>query len=146
MKNLFKKIHEGFTLIEILIVVVIIGILAAVAIPTYFRYVKKSYASEAKISLKDIHQKCKIYMTENGGEYPSDLQTVIDDGYLDSIEDLEEIWEFELGVETDGKQGSITATSLEGMGGGAGFTVIFDVKTKKFSGTLEGGEEGGGGS
>ena len=143
MKNLFTKIREGFTLIEILIVVVIIGILAAVAMPTYFRYVKKSYASEAKIALKDIHQKCSVYMQENGGEYPSDMQSVIDEGYLDSVVELEEIWEFELGVEQDGKQGTITATSLDGMAGGAGFTVIFDVKTKKFAGTLEGGDEGG---
>ena len=142
MKNLFTKIREGFTLIEILIVVVIIGILAAVAIPTYFRYVKKSYASEAKIALKDIHQKCSVYMQENGGEYPSDMQSVIDEGYLDSVVDLEEIWEFELGVEQDGKNGTITATSLDGMAVGAGFTVIFDVKTKNFTGTLEGGDEG----
>ena len=143
MKNLFTKIREGFTLIEILIVVVIIGILAAVAIPTYFRYVKKSYASEAKIALKDIHQKCSVYMQENGGEYPSDMQSVIDEGYLDSVVDLEEIWEFELGVEQDGKNGTITATSLDGSKCGAGFTVIFDVKTYNFTGTLEGGDEGG---
>ena len=110
---------------------------------TYNSYVELGYASEAKIALKDIHQKCMIYMTDNGGEYPTDLQEVEDNSALD-LDDLEGKWEFTLGVEADGKEGTITATSGEDMAGGEGETVIFDVKTKNFTGSLEGDEDGGG--
>ena len=54
VKNL-KKYLNGFTLVEILIVVVIVGILAAIAIPTYYNYVKKGYATEAKTQIKSTN-------------------------------------------------------------------------------------------
>ena len=59
-----RKNNKGFTLIELMIVVVIIGILAALAIPRFMRSTTKSKQSEAKQLLKQVYTMQHAYRQE----------------------------------------------------------------------------------
>jgi type IV pilus assembly protein PilA len=65
MLKLFRK-QEGFTLIELMIVVAIIGILAAIAIPNFLQYQMKSRQSEAKTNLQAIRTSLVSFQAERG--------------------------------------------------------------------------------
>jgi len=60
-----RKDKKGFTLIELMIVVAIIGILAAIAIPNFLKFQAKSKQSEAKTNLKAIYTAMTGYYGEN---------------------------------------------------------------------------------
>ena len=74
---MFSKFHsrEGFTLIELMIVVVIIGILAALAIPRFMQATVKSRQSEAKGILKQIYTMERTFRQETGA-YSVDLNGI----------------------------------------------------------------------
>jgi type IV pilus assembly protein PilA len=58
--------NKGFTLIELMVVVAIIGILSSIAIPNYQDFQSKAKQSEAKSSLSDIYTTEQAYMVDSG--------------------------------------------------------------------------------
>ena len=70
-KNLKKQ--KGFTLIELMIVVAIIGILAAVAIPKFADLVTKSKEASIKGQLGAVRSAISIYYGDSEGAYPTNV-------------------------------------------------------------------------
>ena len=73
---MMSRVHnrKGFTLIELMIVVVIIGILAALAIPRFMQTSGKAKKSEAKTVLKQLYQLERAYFQEHDA-YVAGLNT-----------------------------------------------------------------------
>ena len=130
-----NRILEGFTLVEILIVVVIIGILATVAIPTYFKYVERGYASDAKVQIKNILGSAELSRQETG-QWPTDVETMIADGYIELKASILNKWEFTIQLEDNetGTSGQISATSMPAMHGGEGHQVTYLVDEGEYIG------------
>lgn len=108
MQKVRRQVQKGFTLIELMIVVAIIGILAAVALPAYQDYTIRAKVSEGLV----LASGAKVTVAENAANGKN-----FDNGYVkpaatDSIAD----------VAIDQAAGLITVTTTAAIGGG---TVIF---------------------
>jgi type IV pilus assembly protein PilA len=72
---MFSKLREkgqgeaGFTLVELLVVMLIIGLLAAIAIPAFFNQKDKATDSQAKVFARTAETSMETYATDNGGVY-----------------------------------------------------------------------------
>lgn len=85
-----KHAHQGFTLIEMMIVVAVIGILSAIAYPSYTESVRRGHRAEARAGLLQAAQWLERAATATGtyplaAAFPANLKKVANDRYDISI-------------------------------------------------------------
>lgn len=114
--NLSGRRTTGFTLIELMIVVAIVGLLAAIAYPSYQDQVRKSRRSDGKVALTTVAQKLERCYTVNGSyNQPGGCDALSADdtlanGFATSPED-----NYVLTVDTEPTTFSLTATPAGAM-------------------------------
>jgi type IV pilus assembly protein PilA len=69
LRNRMASEESGFTLVELLVVMLILGLLAAIAIPSFFNQRDKARDADAKASARSAQTAIETYATDNNGAY-----------------------------------------------------------------------------
>ena len=79
---LFQKKNQGFTLVEIMIVVAVMAILFGIAIPNYIRYRKRAYNSSAMGDARNAYTASQTYFNDNSSDTISSVTDLGPFGFL----------------------------------------------------------------
>lgn len=84
VQRIGQKREQGFTLIELIVVMLIIGILTAIAVPRFTAMVKSAREAALKQDLQVMRQAISAY-TMDKGKAPQSLDDLVQSGYLHAI-------------------------------------------------------------
>jgi type IV pilus assembly protein PilE len=127
--------RKGFTLIELIVVVIVIAILASFAVPQYITSIERAKEAKAKNALGIIAQAEKMYRAENDtyvnvadGSFDATLGSYVELAEIDADTD----WDYAV---TGASTTAFTATATRNGGSNNGETVIVD-QSGSWSGTF----------
>jgi type II secretion system protein G len=83
LKLFMKKNKKGFTLVELMVVVAIIGILVAIAVPIYNASQATAKANACKSNLRTLNGAISMYHADHDGTYPTQISDL--SAYLQSV-------------------------------------------------------------
>ena len=83
--EIHKKRHRGFTLIELVMVIVIIAVLSAIIVPNFVDYVGKSEASATRANLQMLRTAIQTFRSQNSGTFPANNLSDLVPTYLPKI-------------------------------------------------------------
>ena len=136
-----KSAQRGFTLIELMIVVAIIGILAAIAIPKFAQMMEKSREGATKGNIGALKSAISIYQGDWQGVAPNDILSWFSTGgsvaYIDNIPQVKVTGKNPKnnGLGSNPSGNSVVETNLGGYAATAIYTAIFATTTVGYSGT-----------
>jgi prepilin-type N-terminal cleavage/methylation domain-containing protein len=84
--------QKGFTLVELLVVITIIGILIAIAVPSVNRVRERAKETQVQVGLDDIVRGLELFAQDNGGNYPGVALPICDDDGVEPFEDASGSW------------------------------------------------------
>jgi general secretion pathway protein G len=131
-----KRGTAAFTLLELIVVIAVVGILAAIAMPNFIQTPKRAKESVLKTNLRTLREVIDQHFADKA-RYPESLEALVEAGYLRKIPNDPMIekpeWEL-IYEEATSEEDAPPETELEEGGGGG----IMDVKSTSTGLSLDG--------
>jgi len=112
MSRYHRKSQAGFTMIELMVVVVIVGVLAGIAVPMYGKYVKNARLTEATSRIGEIVTSAKAYAMENQNSSGNPVWPTGSSGLVD----LRHSQNFNYAITSGGGANANTALTIRATG------------------------------